>query len=84
MNSLSLSILFCLALVAFVAGVTGYNLGKNRFLYKNKLTKAGTIVVNTTDPEKDVMRIELETPIGKMIEGDHVVFDVRKDDGVES
>ncbi len=86
MIDISFAILFCLALVAFVAGVTGYNIGKRRYIHKDlSINKAGTIVINTTDPKKDVMRIELEEPIGKIIEGDHVVFVVRNEDkdGVE-
>lgn len=41
--------------------------------------KAGTIVVNTTNPNKDTIRIELDIPITTMMESDQLVFDVRKE-----
>lgn len=49
--------------------------------YRNRTfpNKAGTIVVNTTNPNKDTIRIELDIPITTMMESDQLVFDVRKE-----
>lgn len=42
--------------------------------------KAGMIVVNTTDPNKDTIRIELDIPIATLMESDLLMFDVRKEE----
>lgn len=43
-------------------------------------SKAGAIVVNTTDPNKDIICIELDIPIATMMESDQLMFDVRKEE----
>lgn len=40
----------------------------------------GTIVINTKDPKKDIISIELEIPIGEMLESDQLTFKVSRED----
>lgn len=40
----------------------------------------GTMVVNTTDIEKDVCRIEIDIPITEMMTRDVISFKVRRED----
>lgn len=48
---------------------------------KRKSKIAGTVVINTTDPEKDVMRFELEMSVAEMIEKDEITFKVVREVG---
>lgn len=41
---------------------------------------AGTMVINTTDPKKDIIRFELDIPISEMFEKDRVTFVVTMED----
>lgn len=45
---------------------------------------AGTMVINTTDPKKDVIRFELDISIEEMIEMDKVIFVVEHESENES
>lgn len=40
---------------------------------------AGTMVVNTTDIEKDVCRLEIDIPITEMMSRDVIIFKVRRE-----
>lgn len=50
------------------------NIKNNKKLWKHE---AGTLVINTTDPDKDVMRFELAMSIGEIINTDFVIFTVK-------
>lgn len=45
-----------------------------------KYKKDGTVVVNTLDPHKDVVKIELAIPIVEMMRRKDLYFDVRNED----
>lgn len=47
---------------------------------KEKTCIAGTMVINTTDPKKDIIRFELDIPISEMFEKDRVTFVVTMED----
>jgi len=40
----------------------------------------GSMIVNTTDPEKDVYRLSLNCPVAELSEKDSVTFKVTKED----
>lgn len=73
-------------LLVIVGIVSGYMLGKTMSLYRShpsankKECAAGTMIVNTTDPKKDVIRFELDVAIETMIESDRVIFKVKKEE----
>lgn len=47
-------------------------------LVKSKsITKAGAICINTSDPEKDIYRLELDIPFGELDTKRAVIFEIR-------
>lgn len=47
---------------------------------KTNALNGGKLVINTSDPKKDVMRFELETQITQLINGDQVIFAIEKEE----
>lgn len=67
-------ILIAVCFVIFFAVGLGIGVKKGKDL--SKLKRGGTVVINDSDPEKDVMRIELDIPISEMMYSDLVYFNV--------
>lgn len=66
---INLFILSVIVLISFLLGIfCGMSARKNK--YKN----AGIFHINTTDPNKDVIQIELSIPIGDLITKKEVMF----------
>lgn len=69
---------FVLALIASIIYNTRSNSKKNNI--KNiKVIHAGELVINRSDPNKDVMRFELAVPIGDLENYEEIIFRVVKD-----
>lgn len=47
---------------------------------RKKKIKAGTIVINTTDPKKDVIRIELDVSVGELMTMKNATFQIENED----
>lgn len=67
-------ILIAICIVIFFT--VGLGVGVKRGKDLSKLKRGGTVVINDSDPEKDVMRIELDIPISEMMYSDLVYFNV--------
>lgn len=81
MNDWSISII----VVALIIIVYGF-LALSRIMdlssprQKGKNRDAGTIVVNTTDPKKDVIRIELDVSVGELMSMKKATFQIENED----
>ena len=69
-----------IAIIVFAAFCIGVWYGKSQRKNQANTTNAGSIIINTTDPEKDTVRIELEIPIVQMIEENTITFKVVNED----
>lgn len=68
---------YILIVVCFIVFFTvGLGIGVKRGKNLIKFKRGGTVVINDSDPEKDVMRIELDIPISEMMYSDLVYFNV--------
>ena len=70
-------------LLVIVGIIVGYELGKTITMYRKPGKKemfVGTMVVNTMDPKKDVVRFELDVPISEAFGYDVVRFTVKHED----
>ncbi len=47
---------------------------------RKKNVKAGTIIINTTDPKKDVIRIELDVSVGELMAMKEATFQIENED----
>lgn len=47
---------------------------------RKKKIKAGTIVINTIDPKKDVIRIELSVSVGELMTMKEAIFQIENED----
>lgn len=47
---------------------------------KRQKVTAGNIVINTTNPQKDTIRIELDIPVAEMMESERLEFTVMKEE----
>lgn len=70
-----------LLLLVIVSLISGYMLGKTITTYKhNKEFRGGAFIINTSDPQKDVVRFELDVSLGEFMSKKHVLFDVKHED----
>ena len=49
---------------------------------KSKSLNCGEIIVNTTDPKKDVLKFALDVPIVDLMNANSVTFQVIKEDSI--
>lgn len=64
-------IIVALILAALISFVAGYIYGQS------KIHKDGTLVINTSDPNKDVYSMEFNYPLNRIDDRKIFVFDVR-------
>lgn len=79
----SWQIALAIFLLVIVGHIAGYMLGKTVSDYHRPSRKecfVGTMIVNTTDPKKDVVRFELDIPISEAFGYDVVRFTVKRED----
>lgn len=71
---LSLGIFLCGFLVGFVVANVCVRKAKKSSL------DCGEIIVNTTDPMKDVLKFALDIPVAELMSADKVTFQVMRED----
>lgn len=72
-----LFIIMIISLLIFFMGIfIGLYIGKVLSENYSKKKHAGIFHINTTDPEKDVIQIELSIPVGELIGKKEVIFKV--------
>lgn len=69
---IKLFILSVIILISFLFGIFCGMLKRN-----NKDKNAGIFHINTTDPNKDIIQMELSIPVGELISKKEVVFEVK-------
>ena len=69
-----------LFVIAFVVYCTGLIVGTCSTNKKLNSKPGGSIIINTMDAAKDVIRIELDMPVGEMIQKKNLVFKVVNED----
>lgn len=68
------TVAYCMLVVIFF--VLGFVCGRS----SNKPNMCGRLVVNTTDPKKDVLRFELSCSIGEILANRTITFEVANED----
>lgn len=72
-------LIFTMLLIGFLFGrIVERMMWINRKKKQNK--KAGTFYINTTDPHEDTIRVELDIPIGEMMEKKELRFVVEHEE----
>ena len=67
----------------FIVFCIGLWYGSKTSVRHDRTPIGGDIVINTTDPEKDVMRVELRIPVAAMMKTDFITFKVINEDSQE-
>lgn len=72
------TILICELLYGIIMFTIGVYVGRSSII--SQLNRAGIFHINTKDPDKDVIQIELTMSVGELVDQKEVVFEVRQDD----
>ena len=67
----------------FIAFCIGLWYGSKTSIRHDNTSIGGDIVINTTDPEEDVRRIELRIHVAEMVKKDFITFKVINEDSQE-
>ena len=65
-------LIICIIFAAFCIGLW---IGS----FRSPKYKGGSLIINTKDPEKDVIRIELDMPVGEMMSKKKLIFVVKNE-----